>query len=349
MNDKLRLPNPDALRRFVFIALMILLSTVGLTITGGIFADRAQTASPSSSFTRGSFTNDYGTRDYKLYVPSGYQGQRVPLIVMLHGCTQNADDFAVGTKMNAIAERETFLVLYPEQPSTANSSKCWNWYEPANQERGKGEPSIIAGATKEVVASHRVAADRVYVAGMSAGGAMSDIVGAAYPDLYAAAGIHSGLEYKAASDLATALVAMETGGPDPDRQGHLAFLSAGAAARVLPTIVFHGDLDTTVNVANGNQALSQWAQTNDYADDGADDDSITDGPADVAQGQETGGYAYTTSVYSDQKGEPLMERWIVHGMRHAWSGGSAEGSYTDPKGPDASEEMIRFFELHPKR
>lgn len=326
-----------ALTRFVLAALVLLLVGAGL-VSG------ARAEATGGDFTRDSYTNEAGTRDYGLFVPSGYAGESVPLIVMLHGCSQDPEDFAAGTRMNELAERETFLVLYPEQPASANTLGCWNWFEPGDQVRGAGEPSIISGATREAVAEYGLDPDRVYAAGISAGGAMAGTLGATYPDVFAAVGIHSGLEYKAASNLLRALAAQQVGGPDPDRQGLLAHQSAGAAARILPVIVFHGDADATVRPVNGDQALSQWAQTNDYADDGTDSDSVTADPSRVVQSREPGGYSHTRHLYDDSAGEPLMEKWIVSGMGHAWSGGSPEGSYTDPDGPDASEEMLRFFE-----
>ncbi len=300
------------------------------------------------SFTRGSFTNEHGTRDYRLYVPGGHEERRVPLIVMLHGCRQDAEDFAAGTRMNALAERETFLVLYPEQDAGANPLRCWNWFEPSDQERGRGEPSIIAGATERIIADYNADPDRVYVAGISAGGSMTTIMGATYPDLYAAIGVHSGLEYKAADDGREALVAQKIGGPDPDRQGRLAFLSARQETRILPTIVFHGEEDEVVDVVNGHQTLSQWAQTNDYAHDGSDNDSITDEPADVLRKQTPEGYDYVRYVYEGPVGAVIMEKWIVEELGHDWSGGDPDGSYADPEGPDASEEMLRFFHSHSK-
>lgn len=291
----------------------------------------------------GEYTNAYGTRQFRLYVPSGYRQQRVPLVVMLHGCTQTGDDFAAGTEMNALAERETFLVLYPEQDPAANTGRCWNWFEPAHQARGAGEPSLIAGMTQSIVSAYRVDRRRVYAAGLSAGGAMTVIMGATYPDVYAAIGVSAGLEYRAASNLAEALAAQQTQGPDPDRQGELAALAAGGEGRVVPTIVFHGQLDLTVAVANGHQVLAQWAQTNDLADNGVDDDTIRDAPSSATPGVVPGGYAYTQYVYRDGGGRLVMEKWIVESMRHAWSGGSSAGSYTDARGPRATDELWRFF------
>lgn len=306
--------------------------------------------SGEGSFVRGSFANEHGEREYRLYVPDGLDdGGPAPLIVMLHGCGQDAGDFAASTRMNALAERDAFLVLYPEQDTGANRTGCWNWFEPSDQKREMGEPSIIAGATGEVMDAHDIDPGRVYIAGMSAGGAMSTVVAAAYPDLYAAVGVHSGLEYGAARGALAAVASQISGGPDPDRQGRLASESSRPAeARVVPAIFFHGEEDRVVGVVNGDQALSQWAQTNDYVDDGTDDDGIDDEPEEVLPGRAPGGYEYVRYVYEGSGGKELMEKWIVEDLGHDWSGGDAEGSSTDPGGPDASEEMIRFFRQHPK-
>ena len=305
--------------------------------------------SEGGPFDRGSFENEHGERDYRLYVPRSLDGRPAPLMVMLHGCGQDAGDFAAGTRMNALAERDRFIVLYPEQDPGANRTGCWNWFEPSDQGRGSGEPSIIAGATEEVAAKHGVDRRRIYVAGMSAGGAMSVILAAAYPDLYAAVGVHSGLEYAAASGTLSALASQRSGGPDPDRQGRLAAESARPAEpRIVPAIVFHGEEDRVVDVVNGHQALSQWAQTADYADDATDDDGVTDEPRDVLPGRAQGGYDYVRYIYEDPRGEAVMEKWIIEGLGHAWSGGDDEGSFTDSGGPDASGEMVRFFREHPR-
>lgn len=326
------------------------LSTLVLLVlaTAACGGQTAYDAPGKGSFTQHSFTNEHGARDYQLYVPSNHEGQRVALIVMLHGCRQDAQDFAAGTRMDAIAERETFLVLYPEQDTSANRLRCWNWFEPSDQQRNSGEPSIIAGITERVVAEHNVDPERVYVAGMSAGGAMASIMGATYPDLYAAIGVHSGLQYKAADNNLAALTVQQRGGPDPDRQGREAFLSARSTARVLPTIVFHGTDDRVVDVVNAHQTLSQWAQTNDYAYDGSDNDSITDEPATVLREQGPKGYDHVRYVYESPEGRAIMEKWIVEEMGHDWSGGDAEGTYADPAGPDASEEIVRFFVQDPR-
>lgn len=283
-------------------------------------------------FVERSYTNRAGTRSYKLYIPSGYVGQEVSLVVMLHGCTQNPDDFAAGTRMNALAEEHTFLVAYPAQAQGANMNKCWNWFEVSDQQRGRGEPSLIAGITCEVVGEHNVAAGRVYVAGMSSGGAMAAIMGEAYPDLYAAIGVHSGLPPGAARDLPSAFAAMSQGGSVNGSRGNL----AGKHDRIVPAIVFHGDRDTTVHPRNAEHLLARYRDA-------------TSGPVvqvTKGRGQVSGGYAYGRDTHRDAGGRVLAEHWTINGLGHAWSGGSRPGSYTDPKGPDASAEMVRFFREH---
>ena len=290
---------------------------------------------------RASYTNPAGTRAYELYIPSGYAGQAVPLVVMLHGCTQTAADCAIGTRLNLLAEESTFLVAYPEQAAGANQSRCWNWFRATDQRRGKGEPSLIAGITGQVIATHHVDLRRIYVAGMSAGGAMAAIMGATYPDLYAAVGVHSGLAPGAARGLRSAFSAMRQGGPDRAPTG------PHDGARVIPTIVFHGDRDTTVHPRNGEQVIARALHL--PPDHGRDVPSDGFGSMGTIREQVPGGRAYTRSVYRDTTGSVAGEHWLIHGAGHAWSGGSPEGSFTDPRGPDASKEMVRFFREHPRR
>lgn len=286
-------------------------------------------------FTTESFTNAAGTRSYKLYVPSGYDGQPLPLVVMLHGCTQNPDDFAAGTGMNALAEKQPCLVVYPAQPACANSSKCWNWFKPGDQQRDVGEPSIIAGITRHVRDTYAVDPKRIYVAGLSAGGAMAVTMAISHPELYAAVGIHSGLPHAVAADLPSALAAMQQGGTGPlGRQAR-----KGAAAHPVAAIVFHGDRDTTVHPGNGDQVIAQCAGAN--AAPAGRDPKMT-----VEKGQVPNGHAFTRTIHHQPTGPAVAEHWLIHGAGHAWSGGSAKGSYTDPKGPDATQQMMRFFLEH---
>lgn len=261
-------------------------------------------------------TGPGGSRAYKIYVPSGYKGQPLPLVVMLHGCTQSPDDFARGTRMNEHAEAQLFLVAYPAQDKAANPSRCWNWFNGAEQRREGGEPSLIAGVTREVMSEFSVADGRVFIAGLSAGGAAAAIMGATHPDLYAAIGVHSGLACGAARDLPSALSAMRQGAP-------------GAVSKGVPTIVFHGDRDGTVHPANGDHVIAQRRA-------GA-------GETTRVERGEAAGMAYTRTVHADRDGRAVMEQWLLHGAGHAWSGGDAAGTYADPRGPDASAEMMRFF------
>ena len=285
---------------------------------------------PAGRFEAFSYANAAGTRDYRLYVPSGHTGDPMPLVVMLHGGTQDAATFAAATGMNNLAERQGFLVAYPEQPSSANPGKFWNWFVPGHQRRDDGEPSLIAGITRQVIERYGADASRVYVAGFSAGGAMAAVMAAVYPDLYAAVGVHSGLPYAAAGDIASAFTAMKQGSSRP----------AGSAAPPVPLIVFHGDRDTTVAAANAAGLIG------DVLAAASPDGSPGTPPAVVTTGQVPGGHAYTRTRYQDPAGAALAERWIIHQGGHSWSGGVPHGSYTDPRGPDASAELIRFFDEH---
>ncbi|GAC1608366.1 MAG: PHB depolymerase family esterase [Ramlibacter sp.] len=276
-----------------------------------------------AQFLAGRFATSSGARDYKLFIPGGPSTRSLPLVVMLHGCTQTPDDFAAGTAMNALAQAQGVIVLYPAQSQQANPQRCWNWFKHSHQQRGRGEPALLAGMTRQVMAQHAVAADRVYVAGLSAGGAMAAILADTYPELYAAVGVHSGLAAGAASDLPSALSAMQGQGA-----------TGRPSARHVPTIVFHGDADATVHPSNGEQVVTA--------------SSAAAASADVAQHESAGRRRSTRRVHRDTGGKVLAEHWVVHGAAHAWSGGNASGSYTDALGPDASAEMLRFFMEHPR-
>jgi len=291
----------------------------------------------SGEFLTRSFSNDAGTRSYKLYVPSSYSSASdapVPLVVMLHGCTQSPDDFAAGTRMNALAEQHGFLVIYPAQAPNANGSKCWNWFRGEDQRRDRGEPSLIAGITREVASAYRIDERCIFVAGLSAGAAMAVILGATYPDIYSAVGAHSGLPYGSAHDVSSAFGAMKGSRAQAGHSSPLGRRASPGADRPMPTIVFHGDSDQTVVVQNGDAIVEQ-------ARVGFPDQATLD--ASVNHGAATSGRTYRRTVYADSDGHPVVEHWLVHGAGHAWSGGSPDGTYTDGRGPDASAEIIRFF------
>ena len=294
-------------------------------------------AAPVGGTIAGTFRNAHGQRGYRLYVPGGYQGRPVPLLVMLHGCTQRPDDFAAATRMNDLAERDTFLVLYPEQAETAQERRCWQWFEPEHQERRRGEPAIIVGLTRRVMREYAVDPTRVYVAGLSAGGAMAVVLAATYPDLFAAVGVHSGLPYKAGEGPLSAWLAMRLGAPA------VASGQAPAGARGVPLIVFHGDADRTVSPANASQLVAQWARRSGLVDAALPARLVE--PTFLRRRRAPGGHAYTQAVYRSGD-RTVIEQWTVHGLAHAWSGGSPTGSYADPLGPDASAELVRFFDRH---
>jgi poly(hydroxyalkanoate) depolymerase family esterase len=305
------------------------------------FADTPYTGSSrQGEFVAGAHTHAALTRHYKLFVPPGAAGRSLPLVVMLHGCTQDPDDFAAGTGMNALAREQGFYVLYPAQARDANPSRCWNWFKHNHQTRGRGETAVIATMTHAVIQARGIDPKRVYIAGMSAGGAMASLVAAAYPETFAAVGIHSGLPPGAARSLPEGLAAMRagTGG---------AALPAGIPVRMhsqaspaelpVPAIVFHGDQDQTVHPQNGEQVVAAVLRSR------ARSAASTDSRTVIEQGVSTQGRRYTRSTHRSDTGLPIAEHWLVHGAGHAWSGGQAAGSYADPQGPDASREMLRFF------
>jgi poly(hydroxyalkanoate) depolymerase family esterase len=300
----------------------------------------ADVVNAPGSFETHEFTNRAGTRSYKLYVPSQVSEAPRPMVVMLHGCTQSAADFAEGTQMNRLAEEHGFLVVYPEQAAHANPSKCWNWFRPQDQGRDNGEPSLIAGIARAVAERHGADRRRIFVAGLSAGAAMAVVLGETYPELFAGVGAHSGLAYGSAHDIPSAMAAMKGGRSGLPGLASVPGAQAPArrkAAQPVPSIVFHGDRDHTVQQSNGEEIVKQ-ARDAHPAQPGQ--------PAwttDTQGGKAPGGRKYSRTVHADGSGQPLVESWTLHGAGHAWSGGSERGSYTDRSGPDASAEMVRFF------
>jgi poly(hydroxyalkanoate) depolymerase family esterase len=308
---------------------------------GGVAADSSCTDARAlpGQFVNRSYSNGAGARAYKLYIPKTYSDARMPLVVMLHGCTQNPEDFAAGTRMNELADRHAFLVAYPAQSANANGSNCWNWFNVSDQARDQGEPSLVAGITREVASKYPVDEQRIFVAGLSAGAAMAVILGATYPDLYAGVGAHSGLPYGAADDVPSAFAAMRSRSGTTFHRRRARSRTATprvAPTRAPPTIVFHGDHDTTVHADNGSEIVAQAVTTLGQAQTGCLEKSV--------QGRvSVNGRECTIATYRDSMMRPCIEHWVLHGAGHAWSGGCCKGSYVDERGPDASAEMVRFF------
>lgn len=287
---------------------------------------RSPVAPDLGSFVQHDFSGSEGALSYWLYLPAR-PACGLPLVVMLHGCTQTPGDFARGTGMNLLAEEMGFIVAYPNQPASANIARCWNWFKPGDQQRDTGEPAMIAALTREIVTEHGADANRVYVAGLSAGGAAAAILASAYPDVYAAVGIHSGLACGAATDMMSAFTAMRNG----SQQTH----GRDRAGRFVPVITFHGDNDAKVHAINSAQIVANAAEQIGRPL------TITRERGDTPKGR-----TYTREMNCSADGEVQIEQWTIHGAGHAWSGGNTGGTYTDASGPDASRAMVAFFLPH---
>jgi poly(hydroxyalkanoate) depolymerase family esterase len=283
-----------------------------------------------------------GSRPYFVYTPVNYHpGTPVPLFVMLHGCTQTAADFAAGTQMDELADAHQFIVLYPQQTTLNNPAACWNWFVPTNQKRGSGEPSILAGMVEAVegnTSQWTIDRSRVFVAGASAGAIMSVILGATYPDLFAAIGVAAGLEYPAG--------ASGTSGLDPLKAGEMAYQAMGSYARIVPTLVFQGSVDPVVAPINGDLVVQQWMETDHLASHGGYDASFAN-PAQIITASPPASHPYRERSWNDSTGHEVQEYWVAIGAGHAWTGGSPSGTFTDPLGPNLSQILYSFFLNHP--
>jgi poly(hydroxyalkanoate) depolymerase family esterase len=318
----------------------------GSVLDAGGFAHDAERPAPDAPggvgvWVDGTYSDGQGQRDYRVYVPSGYvAGVPAPLVTVLHGCSLDAAQMDATTRYSALAEARTFLVVYPEQSPAANPGLCWSWFDPANQARGGGEGALIAGITRAVIQRWSIDQRRVFVIGGSAGGAMSVLLGATYPDLFAAVGVVAGCEFGGAP-------CGPTGGPDPTTQGRRAWQAMGPYARPQPIVVFQGDADVVVAPVNGRQLIAQWLATDDYADDGALDGSVSTSSASTANGQVPGGRGFVLQSFADRSGATLLESYVVQGAGHAWPGGPASAAFGDPGGPDATRLSYQFFVAHP--
>ncbi|HET7464626.1 MAG TPA: PHB depolymerase family esterase [Longimicrobium sp.] len=306
----------------------------GAAQAGAAPSPAAQTAAaePAGTFEWHTWTGPEGSRRYRLFVPAGLDASKpAPLVVMLHGCTQDPDDFARGTRFDHAAADAGVIVAWPEQTAEHQQLKCWSWYEPAHQAARAGEPAMIAGITREVMASHAIDPRRVYIAGVSAGAAMAVNTAAAYPELYAAIGAHSGIPYRAASDVAHAWAVMRTGTSDPAILAYA--LQDALGGRAIPLIAFHGGADPVVSPVNSRQLAAQWA-------------GVLKLHSLAPERTTEGGLAVERTVWPGADGKPMVELRIVDGLTHAWSGGSKDGTYTDPRGPDATRIILDFLLAH---
>lgn len=298
------------------------LPSMGQFAMPGAVSAKARDLPSGATFETDRYTCEAGSREYLTYVPaSAAEGSATGLIMMLHGCTQNGADFANGTDMNRLAEDHNLIIVYPQQSRGDNAQSCWNWFSRGDQRHGRGEPSILAGIARQVASQHGIGQGRIFVAGLSAGGAMAVILGQTYPDVFAAVGVHSGLPHGAASDVASAFAAMSGGAAEPAKDSD----------QLTPTIIFHGTADHTVNPINAERISTGVLSA-------APDLTMSRTEKGTSNGR-----TFSREIVTDADNAGLLESWKIEGLGHAWSGGHASGSYTDQKGPDASAEMIRFF------
>lgn len=309
------------------------------------------TAPPSAAWREARYRGPAGDRPYALYRPA-HVGAGAPLLVLLHGCTQDPADLAMGTGMHRLAEQHGFVVAYPQQLRTHNPRRCWNWFRDDDQRRGTGEPAIIAGIAREVATAAASDPRRIYVAGLSAGGAMAGVLAATYPDVFAAVGIHSGLAYRAATDVRSAVAVMRGDGVggdpslhDPATADARAVLDAmGRRARAVPVVVVHGTDDHTVAASNGDRVVHQWLGVDRRLARGHFSGRV--GRPHVRHVRAAdGGHAAVVTRWRRRR-TVVVEQWRIDDLGHAWSGGTAGGSYTDPRGPDASEAIWSFLARH---
>ncbi len=331
-------------------ALFFTLSLLVILTIATLLAQYQHSAHASNlSWQQFVYNGPNGSRPYFVYTPENYRpGTTVPLIVMLHGCGQTALDFATGTQMNQLAEKYNFVVTYPQQLSIYNPALCWNWFNHSNQVRGAGEPAIIAGIVQQIennTSQWTIDRHRIYVTGLSAGAAMAVILGATYPDIFAAIGVHSGAEYGAITSPLSGGLTFLQGGPDPIQQGKAAFAAMGRFARVVPTIVFHGTEDPVSGPINGKQVVQQWMETDFLASHGTYHADFNH-PSSTMKGKVPGGHTYMVYKWNTMNGNEVEEFWLINGMRHAWSGGNPY-NFTDLQGPGASLAMYTFFKDHP--
>lgn len=260
-----------------------------------------------------------GSLTYKLYVPAD-RARELALIVMLHGCTQDPDDFARGTGMNRLADEFGLVVAYPHQPRSGNAQGCWNWFDARHQQAGSGEPAMLAALATDLAAEFAIAPGRVFAAGLSAGAAMAEVLAETHPTIFSAVGLHSGLPYRAAHDVMSAFAAMKgSGRPTP-----------GGTGRGVRKFIVHGTADATVHPSNGAALFEQMVDRNP-------------GAAILISDLHAGDRTASRQVLTAASGEALAEHLLIEGAGHAWSGGNRSGTFTDESGPDASREMVRFF------
>lgn len=290
----------------------------------------------SAQILTGTHHGPHGTRAWRLVVPDGSTTAPRPLLVMLHGCLQNAADIARGSNLDAVAEREGILVLYPEQPTTANPRQCWNWFDPAHQHRDRGEPALLAGLVADVVQQHGGDASRVHIAGVSAGAAMATLVAVAYPEQFVSITSVAGVGWQAATTVAQALSVMQRGAGDALPSASVMLAAMGAHARTMPVFIVHGEADNVVHVNNASETASQFVAVHQALRTKAGLPALQ---AETLPPRDEHGLPVHESQWRDEHGRAVVTVLRVGQLGHAFPFGNATGSFTDARGPDVAGRL----------
>jgi poly(hydroxyalkanoate) depolymerase family esterase len=317
-----------------------------LAVVVGIALTSSSSAPGASRYQHARVSVGADVYHYAVYVPSSRRaGSAVPLVVVLHGCTTTADQQAAASQYNTVADQHQFVVLYPDVDAADNAhGRCWKGiWDPGVEGRGRGDAGAIAEMTNAATTRWQIDRARVYVIGISAGAFETAILGAAYPDVYAAIGIHSGAAYGGGEQ---GCLAENEAPAATNKLARAALAAMGARAHVMPVIVFHGDRDDTIPYRCGQQALTQWLSTDNLILKHDRRTTLSQTPTGASRSTVAGGHAYTVLSYADKSGCVLAQLWTIHEMGHYWSGGStdpASARYVDPRGPSAAAASWAFF------
>jgi len=296
----------------------------------------------------GSYYSFNGMRSYKVFLPSNHSEStnhgKIPVIIALHGCMQDSESFAAGTRLNEWAEKLGFAVYYPEQSKFFNIYNCWNWFLPTNQMKNTGEAELIMGGLKKVTREFSLNKDKTFLLGMSSGGAVVSILANCYPRSFQAVATHHGTMYKAASDVFSAKEVVYNGSKiAPEVAAAKGYSCSGFTPKKnpLPAVIIHGSRGAVMRAIHATQVESELRIFNDYLDNGIRDNSLDDEMT-FEKFTPDNLYSYDVVTWS-HRGRPYIKRYMIETLGHAWSGGDNQYEFNDPHGPDATKIILDFF------